>query len=251
VTIPIPTPSFSRSSERASTGARCLPETRIRGSRPFRQPCIRARAERSRRTCWGNRPGLRREGGRSLCSAQGANSAPGQSGGLSDADQLAFASAEYDQRFGPSPGTVDAVALATLDEYNPISVSQNREYAGLTYEYGGSVGVTPGAPGAACTSTGCSSYPMVWARHLPTGSRILAYWHTHGGPPPAGFSSDFFSPADVNLANTVGGGYVGTPAGNAYFIRAGAIPNPPNYLTNQFLQTITQTQRYLGPVPVR
>jgi len=187
-------------------------------------------------------------------SAQGGNGTAGRAGGMSNTDQLALAENEYGQKFRAAPGTADTVALATLDQYNPISVSQNREYAGLMYERGGAVGVTPGAPGQPCTSSGCSSQPFLMKSAVPSGARILAYWHTHGAAS-GGFTYDFFSEADVNLANYVGniyggsGGYVGTPAGNAYFIGANAL-NPTNYSANQLYPAIIRTQRFVGHVDV-
>jgi hypothetical protein len=186
--------------------------------------------------------------------AQGANGAAGRAGGVGDIDQLAFAEAEYGQKFGVAPSTVDTVALATLDEYNPISVSQNREYAGLIYRRGGAVGVTPGAPGQPCTSSGCSSQPFLMKPHVPSGANILASWHTHGASS-GGFTFDFFSRDDVLLANYIGntygglGGYVGTPAGNAYFIGANVL-NPASYPASQLYPAIIRTQRFVGHVAV-
>jgi hypothetical protein len=91
--------------------------------------------------------------------------------------------------------------------------------------------------------------------HTPPGSKLLAYWHTHGATSGT-HTFDFFSEADVNLANYVGnnygalGGYVGTPAGNAYFIGANVL-NPANYPANQLYPAIRSTQRFVGHVGIR
>jgi hypothetical protein len=59
--------------ESAAGRAARLPETRIRGSRPFRRPCIRARCAPSPRPQQGNLACVRPTRGGSLCFTQGGN----------------------------------------------------------------------------------------------------------------------------------------------------------------------------------
>jgi hypothetical protein len=64
----------------AGRPARLL-ETRVKGSRPFRQPCIRARRAASPRSHQGNRACVRPTHGGSTCFTQGANGGLHRAGG--------------------------------------------------------------------------------------------------------------------------------------------------------------------------
>jgi hypothetical protein len=118
VTTPIPTPSFSRFPERASTGPQFLPETRIRASRPFRRPCIQTRRVLSPRPHQENRRCVRRTHGRSLCSAQGGN-------GISDETRSGWAQSELEPaqaREGAVPVSVRAQGTDTVIQYSDGTV---------------------------------------------------------------------------------------------------------------------------------
>jgi hypothetical protein len=82
--------------ERASCSVPSLSETRVRASHAFSRHCSKGGGERSPRRCWRNRPSVRREGVRSLCSAQGANGG----GSRGDWEQLLDAELEPAQFSG-------------------------------------------------------------------------------------------------------------------------------------------------------
>ena len=127
--------------------------------------------------------------------------------------------------------TQDQAAKAALNLANPLSVAENREYAGLIYrEPNGRYNYTLPLRGDA---TG--SHP--WSAPLPPGAVEVGWYHTHGdyslsdpsvGPAMAtpgvrrtsspmqdGFNSDNFAPMDVDLAEQVPNSkaYLGTPSG--------------------------------------
>jgi hypothetical protein len=182
----------------------------------------------------------------------------GRLAGDTTLDQLKFSEDAYGQKFSDINELVHEIALSTLAQHNPDSVAANREYAGLIYRNGGNFGSTRASIGPVCPARGnCSSSPFAMLGDVPDGGSIVAYWHTHGRAS-GSVTFDFFSRMDVSLANHIGteyggiGGYVGTPAGNAYFIRAGVMPNPGAYLNDAaFVSAIRRTQQFIGKVPVR
>lgn len=148
---------------------------------------------------------------------------------------------------------MDRAARGVLDEYNPLSVAEDQEYAGLIYQTeGGSVKSTPGIPGGLCEGGPCGSNPWDALPHVPEGATILADWHTHGAFNPAqpDISYEYFSSGDVRGINSDAnrypdyrGGYLGTPAGRAYFYQAGTL----NY-TDYSVQRIQEVQRRVGRI---
>jgi hypothetical protein len=123
-------------------------------------------------------------------------------------------------------------AFKALDEYNPYSVAENREYAGLIYRTtAGKIGSTPAVQGPQCTAgASCGISPFAAIEALPRGADILGEYHTHGADDPGDPGNwEDFSEGDIHRSNNRGistyrGMYLGTPGGKAYFYRAGSMP---------------------------
>lgn len=85
-----------------------------------------------------------------------------------------------------------AAVLAAENEYNPLSIAQDREFIGAILLQGGVYRFTVGH--------GISGEDTVTVRlALPRGAKIIAFWHTHGA---AGHGRKYFSAVDTALANS-------------------------------------------------
>lgn len=101
-----------------------------------------------------------------------------------------------------------SAAREVLNQINPKSVKQNREYGGWVYE----------TPDGNYTSTapvaGTIDSVEIPFSLIPSGGRPLASYHTHGGDDPR-YLNEQFSGADIASDLQIGlDGYLGTPAGN-------------------------------------
>jgi RHS repeat-associated protein len=145
-----------------------------------------------------------------------------------------------------------SVAWWALNKYNPRSVRDNREYAGVIYrDATGRFIATEAFPGPLCTPAGCMSNTRPAARLVPRGGDIILDYHTHG-PGGPGLTNEWFSEGDHAGINSDGrdaryphyvGGVLGTPGGQAYFYPAGALPDTG--YTNAAMQA---TQILLGRI---
>ena len=102
-------------------------------------------------------------------------------------------------------------AFLVLNNINPISVKENREYGGLIVRnQDGSFGSTKPIPGD--VSSVRIPDDIAPAFTVPT-----AFYHTHGGPDP-NFDNENFSPQDISIAiATNRDSYLGTPDGSFKF----------------------------------
>ena len=66
---------------------------------------------------------------------------------------------------------LDRVALEALNKYNPLSVAEDREYAGLLYGTTEGVFATPGIPGDFCQGGPCGSNPWAALEYVPEGAQ--------------------------------------------------------------------------------
>ena len=101
-----------------------------------------------------------------------------------------------------------SAAREVLNQINPKSVKENREYGGWVYE----------TPDGRYTSTtpvrGNIDSVEIPFTLIPKGGRPLASYHTHGGDDPR-YLNEQFSGADIRSNLEVGlDGYLGTPAGS-------------------------------------
>lgn len=87
-----------------------------------------------------------------------------------------------------------AAVLAAANTYNPLSLSEDREYMGAVIRIGDRFGftVTAGARGADSVKL------RIPEQHIPN---IVALWHTHGK---AASSNRYFSATDTSLVNRLG-----------------------------------------------
>ncbi|MFT5607948.1 MAG: hypothetical protein ACI9PZ_001757 [Parvicella sp.] len=118
-------------------------------------------------------------------------------------------------------------ARGVLNDINPTSVRQNREYGGYVYRApdGRYIATTPIRGQVSSVSLPFSLVPI--------GGAIAASYHTHAGPDPR-FDNENFSFADIEGdQNAVIDGYLGTPAGQFFWhdqrgnriVKLGAIAN--------------------------
>jgi RHS repeat-associated protein len=136
--------------------------------------------------------------------------------------------------------TPNEAAKAILDKINPISINENKEYAGLIYQNQNDGKYYPSVPKR---GLGAKSWP--YSSPVPKGSKIVGEYHTHGDyskkgflgsavrtsdPNNDAFGSDHFNIVDYNHAVTksrelISKGklqegeyrsYLGTPSGNYY-----------------------------------
>lgn len=85
-----------------------------------------------------------------------------------------------------------AAVLAAENEYNPLSIAQDREFIGAILQHRGAYRYTVGQ--------GMSGEDTVTVRlTLPRGAEIVAFWHTHGA---AGHGRKYFSAVDTALVNS-------------------------------------------------
>ncbi len=147
---------------------------------------------------------------------------------------------------------LDRAALKALNKYNPLSVAEDREYAGLIYATTDGTFATLGLPGGSCHGGPCGSNPWAALAYVPKDAVILADYHTHGRYNPAqpSISYEYFSDSDVYGINIDAskypsyiGGYLGTPSGKAFFYQAGSLNIIPYTVEN-----IKRAQRYVGPI---
>lgn len=111
--------------------------------------------------------------------------------------------------FGLKPGdryrTVDAAGIAAVEDINPTSIKENREYAGVIYQnFDGSYSYTLPMPGTSHTSN---------SGDAPILNKLVGDYHTHAACDPD-FDNENFSPSDTikNSEKNVPG-YLGTPSG--------------------------------------
>lgn len=106
----------------------------------------------------------------------------------------------------------DRAGYFILSRWNPISVSNNREYGSAIYQnrdgtFAPSSIVIPGT----IDSVSFNPYSLV-----PYGTKATADWHTHGADIP-GYASEQFSRADIMFSNYYHlDGYLGTPQGRMF-----------------------------------
>jgi RHS repeat-associated protein len=108
---------------------------------------------------------------------------------------------------GTKQSSQEGAAYVALTYYNTRSVAQNREFAGLIYQNADkSYSYTPAARGFVA-----NSWPHNTEDHIPTGARIVAWYHTHGGPDPR-YDGEHFSRDDGEVTHEdQNPGYVITP----------------------------------------
>ena len=126
----------------------------------------------------------------------------------------------------------DQVALAALEQANPLSIAANVEYGGLMYQIDGVYHYTPPIQGTLDGFNLRDALP-----YLPEGAKITGFYHTHGDYTLAvrqgstlfinrlssgifdSYNSDSFSAQDLRVAYALSGGeasyraYLGTPSG--------------------------------------
>lgn len=97
-------------------------------------------------------------------------------------------------------------ARRILNEINPRSVSENREYGGVVYRNpNGSFSNTAPVKG--------DENSLLISLQTPRGTRATAFYHTHAAFDPR-YDNENFSPTDINSANRANlDSYLGTPAG--------------------------------------
>jgi RHS repeat-associated protein len=107
---------------------------------------------------------------------------------------------------GPKYPTAQTAAVKTIQDVNPKSIKEDREYVSRAVQNAdGSFGVVPPAP----VGQAGGILPPV-----PDGTANAAEIHTHGGPDP-GFDNEHFSGTDRDTARGEGvPSYLGTPAGS-------------------------------------
>lgn len=85
-----------------------------------------------------------------------------------------------------------AAVMAAENEYNPLSIAQDREFIGAILQHNGVYRYTVGQ--------GLSGEDTVTVRvAVPRGAEIVAFWHTHGA---AGHGRRYFSGVDTALVNS-------------------------------------------------
>lgn len=85
-----------------------------------------------------------------------------------------------------------AAVMAAENEYNPLSIAQDREFIGAILLHNGAYSFTVGQ--------GLSGEDTVTVRvAVPRGAEIVAFWHTHGA---AGQGRRYFSGVDTALVNS-------------------------------------------------
>ncbi|MGI9286776.1 MAG: DUF4329 domain-containing protein, partial [Pseudomonadales bacterium] len=85
-----------------------------------------------------------------------------------------------------------AAVMAAENEYNPLSIAQDREFIGAILQHNGLFRYTVGQ--------GLSGEDTVTVRvAVPRGAEIVAFWHTHGA---AGHGRRYFSREDTALVNS-------------------------------------------------
>ncbi len=101
----------------------------------------------------------------------------------------------------------DIVAYAVLNEINPQSVSEDCEYGGFIYR------TVAGEYLSTSPQKGTMNMIQIMADY-PRSSVPVASYHTHAGPPKAGYQVEDFSPTDLrtDIAEMING-YLGTPLG--------------------------------------
>jgi hypothetical protein len=116
-----------------------------------------------------------------------------------------FVSGEQHQK---SLSPLDSAAKAALQQVNPTSIAQDKEYAARGYKNpNGTYSVTGFNPGTQASSTPPS------IASLPAGTANAARLHTHGGDDPQ-YDNEHFSPQDKHNAQRDGvPSYLGTPSG--------------------------------------
>jgi hypothetical protein len=103
---------------------------------------------------------------------------------------------------------LDSAAITALQQINPTSISEDKEYAARGYENpDGTYSVTDFNRGNQASSTP----PPISS--LPAGATNAARLHTHGGNDPL-YDNEHFSPADMRNARNEGvPSYLATPSG--------------------------------------
>lgn len=84
-----------------------------------------------------------------------------------------------------------AAVVAAANQYNPVSIQEDREYIGTIFRHGNRFGFTVTAGARGC---GCSSISLPQSELM----NVVAFWHTHGGISRA---YRYFSSADTSLVN--------------------------------------------------
>lgn len=106
---------------------------------------------------------------------------------------------------------VDAV-IAAMNEYNPLSVMEDREYMGVIMKSCGRFyyTVTPGKPGSSKASIKIQRWML---------EKATALWHTHGA---YSLEHKYFSDVDTSLANSLNRSfYLGDAEGNLRIYKPG------------------------------
>ncbi|CAN0445734.1 unnamed protein product, partial [Ectocarpus fasciculatus] len=124
----------------------------------------------------------------------------------------------------------DDAAVDALAHYNPYSTQENREYAGLIYEWLGHFFATPGYPGGICNPN-CSSNPYAAIGDVPNHAIIIGYYHTHGGhhaPDLLNAGIYTFSRGDIRVTNQHGPyqfAYMANPFDRVFRYDSGTLPD--------------------------
>jgi len=154
----------------------------------------------------------------------------------------------------------NAAALEKLDKYNPKSVKENQEYAGLLYQTeGGIVGATDAIAGTGCDIPGACSNPWDAEHLLPDDATVIGDYHTHGANSSRISADDYgtsmFSSGDVLRVDVEAkaipsfrGSYMANSSGDVYFYSA-EHQSPsmvlPGYISPIFIETNSE---YIGNI---
>lgn len=97
-------------------------------------------------------------------------------------------------------------ARVILNDVNPKSVRENREYGGIIYR-------NPDGSYSHTNPTRGDEDSLLIPLDTPEGTRATAFYHTHAAYDPR-YDNENFSPTDINSANRTNlDSYLGTPAG--------------------------------------
>jgi RHS repeat-associated protein len=120
--------------------------------------------------------------------------------------------------FGLRPGdkypNAKCAGYNAVNDYNPTSIAQNKEYGGFIYQNSdGTFSYTdPHANGDAGIGNDLT-IPRFWQIPIPTGTQRGGWYHTHAGGPLSPINRDF-SPQDMDISDiSLRGlpGFLGTP----------------------------------------
>jgi RHS repeat-associated protein len=140
----------------------------------------------------------------------------------------------------------DRAAMDKLDKYNPKSIAENNEYAGLVYKSeGGVIGATDAIAGSGCNPVGSCSNPFDAEHLLPNKATVIGDYHTHGVTNVEG--TDIFSVDDVLRVDAISqqnsnfsGSYMSNGRGEVYF-----------YSSENTLTNFERNIEFVNPMKIR